>query len=150
MEEVAMLKPKHTFQSVVIDLVQGLKAGTITLGGKDEPEGPRPFKLSYPLYAIKMDEGYHVIQDPEAEPPLFALVGFTTKQEAQIYMEARRIDGGLTVFNSSNAFWQFLQGVQQPVSEGAFDPRIVGDEAETEWHFSIPTLWPGSSRAVPG
>ena len=95
------------------------------------------FNPVYPLFTLDLGTGLHALEGEEDGSPIFALAVFTSESAAKDYMDARQLRGTLNKYEDARSFSQLLQGVRHPTTLLAFDPKKVGEDVETDWHFTI-------------
>lgn len=84
------------------------------------------FRLHYPLYALRVRQGYHALESKDEKgTPRLAVAVFTTAAFAEEYMAEMDLQGKLTTFADAADFWHFLQGMSGPALDVVFDLHVA-------------------------
>lgn len=85
-----------------------------------------PFRLHYPLFAVRIQHGFHALESTGADgQPRMAVAVFRNRSEAEAYMAEMELTGTVHTFADAADFWQFLNNLKPPTLDIVFDLHTV-------------------------
>ena len=84
------------------------------------------FRLTYPLYALRIRQGFHALESKDAQGEArLAVAVFSSTELAEAYMTEMELQGKLATFTDAADFWHFLQGMKAPAADVVFDLHVA-------------------------
>lgn len=94
---------------------------------------------NYPIYLIPHQTGYvSILADDGSDQQM--LVVYTCRESAAEFMDDHGLPGQPRALQNAREFRWLLDALRAPVTQVAFDPRVVQRHARTRWKVSIPAL----------
>ncbi len=100
-----------------------------------------PFRWEYPVYVIPLGGGFaSVVDQANANSPLYALAVFTQQSAAARFMAVCEIPGDPRQLDRAHEFAWLLQSLQAPVIHVAFDPAADQHQVAAAWMVPVDEL----------
>ncbi len=93
----------------------------------------------YPIYLIPHQDGYVSIFAHDGSEDQM-LVVYTCRESAVEFMDDHGLPGQPSALQNAREFRWLLDALRAPVTQVAFDPRVVQRRARTRWKVSIDAL----------